>query len=566
MPIPKPTLTILALLTLTAGATTLYPTAPRITTEPQSARRALIAHRNTAPSPAIRARDNATLAHTSLTHALAAHAAWLTRRNPTTHLFPQSPTNREWNYHNTAADFFCFEYALAHYANLPSLPLLQQTLTAEAALCGPNNLCRPFDSKTLKPHPADHYWQMFGTSEYMKDGLIGLYERTADPAVLTRLTNLANTVIASSQHQSTAGPIPSDNTEINGNILQVFPRLSYITNNPTYAEHAAHIADAIILQMFPRTNGLPATAFNYTTNTPTHPQIQLRDHGNEAAVGLAEIYAFAAAHPNDPLWQSRERTWREPLLHMYETLLTRGIAPSGLLVNQLDSTTLTPIDPNPCDNWGYLLSGALLFTQAAQRTTNPSPALTTRLEALTTQIDTIALAVTHTDNLAWEGTHPDGFADTIESAIYLANHRPHLRDQLLNWADDQLHYMLAQQSPTGFTTNDYLDGNFIRTLILHAEARTGGFRLAPFSTDVQIGLADTALSLTAGPAGYSGQLLIPQPRHTTVLHLPWNWPRVNSWPEWPSSTTATPSSIPITLAPYQTITINTTSLNAATFR
>src|SRR5688572_16325671 len=51
---------------------------------------------------------NAQLSHEGLLRALALHRDWLNRRHPQTHLYSQSATRPEWNYRNTAADFFAF--------------------------------------------------------------------------------------------------------------------------------------------------------------------------------------------------------------------------------------------------------------------------------------------------------------------------------------------------------------------------------------------------------------------------------------------------------------------------
>ena len=33
-------------------------------------------------------------------------------------------------------------------------------------------------------------------------------------------------------------------------------------------------------------------------------------------------------------------------------------------------------------------------------------------------------------------------------------------------------------------------------------------------------------------SAWSGELRFDTPRHRDVLHLPWDWPRINSFPEW----------------------------------
>ncbi len=481
-----------------------------------SARRELLTSRDHARIIGDTARVdalNAALAADALARATRIHDVWMLRRNPTTKLFPQSATNPEWNYRNTAADFFGFQFTLAQEQNLPSVPLLRETLQAErvvnpAGISG--GLCRAIDSVSGRTGGQTARERMFATCEYLKDGLTPLYERHGDPAVLDRMKELADAIIASSAVQSRFGKIPSRDSEINGDVLQAFGRLGFACgpkSGEKYHAMLAAIADAIVGQMLthPDAPGVPLHFYDYQTDRFSSGIVRLRDHGNETAVGLAEAFATAVALKSDPAWAARADRWAEPLARMYELILARGVNADGLLVTQLDGggsggpkslprRELTITDPEPCDNWGYLLSGVLLFVQAEQRHNSIAPA---RLDALLARVDAIALAVTRTDNLRWEGDNPDGFADTIESAIHIAAHRPAIREQLLNWSDTQIIHLFQAQKPDGLCTGDYLDGNVIRTAMMYDDARR------------------------------------PHKQTTPINHmrLAWNWPRINAWPD-----------------------------------
>ncbi len=513
---------IIALL-LTASPSLAQPLLVQSSTIPASfdtslsSRRALLGRRDDALSrhdqPLVDAIHQS-LAADAISRAVALHNAWMARRNPTTKLFPQSATISEWNYRNTAADFFGFEFAIASDQHLPSVSLLRETLAAERALnpAGPTGgLCRAISSATgvaIEQTPRE---RMFSTCEYLKDGLIPLYERTGDPAVLTRMTGLADAIITASSVQSRFGRIPSRDSEINGDVMQSFGRLGFACNTtgPGAKYHAmlAIITDAITGQMLahPDAPGVPLHFYDYQTDRFPSGVVRLRDHGNETAVGLSEAFATAVALSDDPAWSARASRWAQPLARMYELLLSRGVNSDGLLVTQLDAGggkgearthDLTITDSEPCDNWGYLLCGVLLFVEAERRHGQLPPA---RLDALLARADAIALAVSRTDNLRWEGNNPDGFADSIESAIQIAAHRPALRDRLLAWADTQIVYMFDTQHPNGFCTGDYLDGNIIRTALMYADARRPHASSPPINH----------------------------------VRLPWNWPRINCWPDAP---------------------------------
>lgn len=475
---------------------------------------------------------HAQLAADARARALRVHDAWMPRRNAATALFPQSPRRPEWNSLNVAADFFCFQYAVAVESDAASLPALRATLARERALNG-TGLCDSYDAVTGAPLNRNPGRKLFGTTEYLKDGLISLYERTGDPAVRARMLEVADAILAASNHASRFGPVPSRDSEVNGNVLQAFSRLAYITGEDRFADQVGRLADAVILQMFPLSGGVPIHKFDYAADKPVSSVVHLRDHGNETAVGLSEAFALAvtrAAAPDaDPIWKTRADRWAEPIARMYETLLTTGRNADGLLINRIAS----PDAPDstaaqPCDNWGYLLSGAILYTQAARRHGSPAvPAK--RLDAILVSVDEIARAVTARHDIVWEPRpaaaspaqsgdderadgaasassvavgHHDGLADSVESALYIAFHRPALRAELLAWADIEIARMFALQRADGFVSGDYLDGNFMRTALLYADARSGA------------------------------QSSSTPPRWQSRLRLPWDWPRINSWPEW----------------------------------
>jgi hypothetical protein len=506
-------------------------------------RRTLVAERNAAERAGdapLAARINARLGGDAMERAMRVHDAWMTRRHPETGLFPQSLTQREFNYRNTAADFFGFEFAIALDTDASSVPLLRKTLAQERALNIKGGPCVALDWATGAQLDRSPHDRMFATCEYLKDGLTSLYDRHGDPAVLARMTELADAIIAKCEVQSRFGPLPSRESEINGNVLQTLCRLGFAAARPDYFEHAGRIGDAAIVQMLgarDATGGLPVKRFDYPNDRPAPKDgglVQLRDHGNETAVGMSEVFALAVALRKGPEWEARVERWKEPLARMFETILERGVRADGLVVNTLDARTLKPTNPEPCDNWGYLLSGAILFVEAAE---HGGCLPRERCRAILARVDAIATAVTKTDGLPWEGTHHDGWADSVESALYVASRRVEVRKSLLDWADVQIGYMYKCQRADGFVSGDYLDGNFIRTAMMYADMRAGGCRLVPWRKGVRVGLGtcangNAAIAVIGGSEGFEGRLVPDFERHSARMHLPWDWARINSWPEW----------------------------------
>ena len=482
---------------------------------------------------------HAGLAQEALLRARAVHDAWMTRRHPATKLFPRGPRSAVWNYRDTAADFFGFQLQAGLRLRPESLPALRESLAAEAALEPDGALCLPVDSATARPVSADAEERLFASSEYVKDGLISVFERFGAEPAGPRLLEVLDAVLAHSAHASRFGPIPGRGSEVNGNVLQVCSRLSFAADTPkrraAYAEMAARVADAVTGQMLPACNGLPVRTFDYAGSRAVETHIKLRDHGNEVVPGLAEAYAMAVARrAEDPQWAARAGRWAEPVARMMETVLDKGRDADGVPLSAIDTATLTITDTRPSDNWGYLLNGVLLFTQAA-RQHGALPA--ERLDALDARADRTATAVAALYGAPWEGSAVDGYSDTLESALYVAHHRPPLAGVLLPWVDDQVGLLFARQQADGFVTGNYLDGNVIRTALMYADQKAGGWRVEPFRDDVRVGDARAAdggraVLLVAADRPYAGTLVPDPPRHRRHMRLPWDWPRLNSWPEW----------------------------------
>lgn len=529
------------------------------------------------------ATANAELSADALARAIAVHDAWMARRDPETKLFPQTLERQEFTYRNVGADFFCFQLLIAMYTGRDTIPALQESLASERALSGPGQLCGALEWKTGQRVHRSHRDLIFSTSEYVKDGLMSLYDREGDADTLARMVELCDAILAASSEESRFGPIPSRGSEVNGDVLQAFSRLAFVTGDDKYADMAGRLGDAVVEQMLKHTGDLPVKRYNYADDKPGRNVVQLRDHGNETAVGLSEVYALAVAKKNDPDWANRADRWAAPIARMYNLILTHGVNKDGLLVNQIDDRTLEPIDNGACDNWGYMFTGAILFTQAAER---HGKVPQEQLDSILAAVDRISLAVTGTDNLAWEGTNQDGFADTIESAIYVAAQRPAIRQKLLDWCDTQTTHLFRFQRADGFVSDGYLDGNFVRTAMLYAEMRSGGFRLYPWTPGSGVGIAgakdaEPVLVVKAGPGGYRGRLLVDHQRHRDYMKLPWDWPLLNSWPEWagtdapvPAETAAnagdddgaTQPGIAIELKPGEVRVLKLSGLNARAWR
>jgi hypothetical protein len=476
---------------------------------------------------------NAILSQDALQRSARTEQAWMTWQDPRTKLFPQDYKSPYWTYENTGADCFGFLLQAGLRLRPSSVPALVDAITAETNLAAPGELCTSVQIHTLEPMPADDLRKIFTSSEYVKDGLLSVYERLGDNPSKARMYQVMDNILAHSTYSSKAGPIPAPGSEENGNILQAGARLSYAGNRPEYAELAARIADAAVMQMLPANDGLPVMGYDYATDKVVVQKVKLRDHGSEITPGLTEIYALAVDHRDDPKWKERADRWADPIAKMFELMFKYGRNKDGLFVSVIHPVSHRIQVPDLNDNWGYLFNGVLLFTQAA-RTHGMIDAK--RLDNLERLVDVTSKKVAEVRDFHWQSGLMDGYADTLESGLYIANHRPSLAPVLLPWVDDQMVHLYDFQRPDGFVDRGYLDGNFIRTCMMYADLRSGGFTVQPWRPDVMVGFARDAsghaVVVVTNKQSYNGMLKADEARHKTVMKLPWDWPRLNSWPEW----------------------------------
>jgi hypothetical protein len=91
------------------------------------------------------------------------------------------------------------------------------------------------------------------------------------------------------------------------------------------------------------------------------------------------------------------------------------------------------------------------------------------------------------------------------------------------------------QKPDGTVLERDLDGNFMRTSLLYSAWLTRGARLSPWSSQVDFGAAVdqgcTVFALSSN-IDWSGRVVFDTPRSHDNLKLPFDYARLNKWPEW----------------------------------
>ena len=475
---------------------------------------------------------NAVLSQEAFQRAYRTLAAWESVRDPVTDLIPHatSPFYNTWDSEDVAADNFPHLLIAALYLSPDTQSAWLDTLASEHTLCG-DLACRvDLDSGAVVAEDLDT--RIFGSSEYAKDGLLAIVERFGPGPWLDRMTDGIDAILDTAYVETQAGVIPSRGTEANGELLQVLSRLYWVTGEERYLQMAERIGEAYLFEVLPNNHGLPADYWDFRAQSPLpedsrfrpdaessagHP-FRLVDHGGEIIPGLTELY-FIEKMQHRP----QADRYREPLVQFLDRILVTGRTPEGLWYRRVDATTGQPLDGQLADTWGYILNGYQTFDLAEG---------TDRYAA---EIERTMRAAAARHSIQWESDWQDGYADALESMLYLLPwfDIPECR----YWVDDEIEVMFLKQQPDGFVENWYLDGNFVRTALMYARYKTQGLLLDPWRETVRLGAAhdrdsDTLYVHLAAQGDWQGVLRFDTARHSTVWHMPAEYPRLNGAPEW----------------------------------
>ena len=455
---------------------------------------------------------------------------WLTHADSRTLLLPDrvpgpgsglapGDTTRLYTPHNSGADLYPYLILTAELTD-PELyrgrmleMLRNEVRYTNAAGAIPGNL--DLTTGTLGP-PS-----MFGAGEYAKDGLLTVTEYLGRTPWYHRMVDMIADAMTHAPVESRFGKLPASDAELNGDYLQVLARLANMTGDERFVEWARRIADAYLDEVIPGSHGVPSGKWDFTAHSGDQ-HLRLRDHGNELIVGLVLQYA------NEQRWKTaRAEKWRPAIA----TLLDRVLAsanPDGLLYDEVDTATLKPFTPGLSDNWGYVYGAMYTFYQCTGETRYR---------------DAVVKVLSNLPKYrryVWEPRPRDpgltlgsfdGYADTIESALYLVAREP--VPEALDWIESEMAVMLGMQKPDGHLEYWYGEGNFNRTAMLYALMQSRGVRPARWRPGMRVGAVQDGSRLHLS-------LVVPSPtairfdyaRHRRVLNLDRNYVRLNEFPEW----------------------------------
>ncbi|UCG46234.1 MAG: hypothetical protein JSU94_12090 [Phycisphaerales bacterium] len=458
------------------------------------------------PSPAQRdwprARRSARYAGIALTKVQRwLHEQCLAARDERSGLF--RPTGACWNYRDTAADCYPFYVWAAWYTNLEVLnTVMVDALKAEQRLC--NHLDRlpvDYDMDAGRKVVTSFDATIFGASEYVKDGLVPIVEITGpEYPWFDRMKGLVDDIFKHAPIDTPYGKIPSNNIEVNGELLQVLPRLYRMTGQLKYLDWAHRLADHYLLPG----NFVPS---------------RLSDHGCEIIGGLGLLFAVdASARPK------KCRQYEPYMQYMFDQILRRGINSDGIIIGALQKTEGPHDNVTIRDGWGYDFIGFLDYDLALGSRRYHAPirrAMTNLLKPRYKKFN-------------WDSSSRDNIADSVEGGLYLLRRIP--VTEAFIWADREIATVLVDHTdPNRLWGVHKLEANTVRTVLIHAMLHTRNTLVRPWRRDLQLGAApcgDGICIYIKSERPYEGRLHFDIPRHRLYMGFTQDWPRMNAVPEW----------------------------------
>ncbi len=446
--------------------------------------------------------------------------AWLPHADPETLLLPDRPSDdrSKWIYtpHNSGADLYPYLILTAQLTD-PDLyhgrmrDMLRNEVrytTVQRSI--PGNLL----FATHKPGPAS----FFGAGEYAKDGLIAVTEYLGRTPWYYRMVDMIADAMTDAPVPSRFGALPASDAELNGDYLQALVRLATMTGQPRFLEWARRIGDAYVEEVLPGSGGVPGFKWDFQAHTGQR-NLRLRDHGNETVVGLTMLFAL-----EHDLESPRAAKYQPVVQRMLDRVLASA-NPDGMLYNEVDVDTLRPLDDRLSDNWGYVYGAVYTYYQV------------TGDERYRDAVRRVLTNLPKYHRYVWEPRQGlplgsfDGYADTIEGAIYLASREPVA--EAFDWIDTEMQVMLGMQRADGHIEDWYGEGNFNRTALLYAYMKSQGVRPARWEPGVRVGaVRDGARLRLHLDAPAPRRLQVDFARHRRVLNFARNYVRLNEFPEW----------------------------------
>ncbi len=453
-----------------------------------------------------KAEQNGEQARKALLHCRQFVYAWLDHADPTTGLIPRNLSKDAfWNARDSAADNYPFMVLTAALTDRPLFEgRMKDILRTEIRLTSrvgalPDDFL--FTTQAFRTPEVDMKQVIFGASEYVKDGLLPLTEWLGPSPWFDRLISLLDGMLEHAAIETEVGMLPANDHEVCGNLMQSLSRAYWWTKDDKYREWAFRVADYFLVH-----------------HSPIQAEkLRLDDHGCEVIGGLSEVYFLAAQ--TDP---ERRNRYREPMHAILDRVLEVGANADGLLYETVNPVSGEILSQAFTDNWGYNYN-AFLTVAELDNAQKYCDAVRHVLQNILKNLD-----------YRWENGIADGYADSIEGGLNLLNRVP--VEDGFQWVDASTEIMLNLQKDYGIVAGWHGDGNYARTAIMYALWKTQGLSVEPWRGDLVFGAVpgeNGSLRIyMRAEWPWKGKLKFDIPRHKEYLHLPFDYPRLNQFPEW----------------------------------
>lgn len=437
---------------------------------------------------------------------------WLTKTDSASGLIPTNLTSASdvWEPHNSAADNYAFMVLTAYLLdkNLYNGDMLEMLKTERELTSRVKTLpdVYSFSKQNFRLDEIKMSQIIFGTSEYIKDGLIPITEYIGKSPWQERMMEMLDDLQEYAGNPKDLETLFKDRQasieEVNGEMLQTLSRIYWMTGDKKYLDWAVKIGDYYLL------GDRDLSQIDY---------LRIRDHGCEIIGGISELYV--TLHFANP---EKKELYKEPWYKILDRVLEVGRNDDGLFYNAINPKTGEIVDEKIVDNWGYVFD-AYYSVWLVDKKEEYRDAVLNGFKNLDTKYR----------NYAWEGTSHDGYADALESGINLYNREPVA--ELKSWIDSEMQVMFAMQQPDGIIGGWHGDGNFARTAIMYSLWKSQGATIQPWRSDVILGAeknGDQTYFVLTAEKDWEGKLIFDAQRHKTILNLPIDYPRINQFPEW----------------------------------
>ncbi len=433
-------------------------------------------------------------------------AGWLEHADPRSGLIPRNlKQDAFWNAKDSAADNYPFMVLTCEITGKATLRnTMEMMLQRERAVTSrldslPDDFL--FKTQTFRTPEYKVDDLIFGAAEYAKDGLIPITEWMGPSLWLDRMETMIHDMWKYASYDSPAGKIPTRNVEVVGDLLQAMSRLYWLSGKEEYREWVFRLADVYLLN----------------EKITEWERLQLDDHGCEIIGGLSEAYLIASK--TDP---QRWESYRHRMQAIIDRVRSIGRNGDGLFYNVVNAQTGQVLSEELTDNWGYTYNAFLTVAEIDG------------IEEFRAPVSQTLSNIGKYKDYKWEGGGADGYADSVEGCINLLNRLP--SETASQWVDESMSILLSKQRHDGIIEGWHGDGNSARTTLMWALMKTQGVSLAPWCEDLAVGAVRYASSTvclsvrTEWP--WSGTIRFDRPRHKEYFHMPWDYPRLNQFPEW----------------------------------